>query len=181
MKSKWLIFAMLISLITGRNVDAKEINDDRIVHSAMKEAAEEVKNKYGLSFSGISEQSDHSNGKYEVIGVMFSSKKYIPKDEARKLIVDITKTLLNKLNTEKVMPFLTVNPFMENNIKITVYVDVPTKNWDYSQIWFFGNRRGDIHYTYQVPNDKYKIHQENESYSDALKILKQEQKASPQN
>lgn len=177
MTSKWLIITMLLGILTAcRNSDAREVNDKSIVHKAMKTAADEVEKIYGFSFSGISEEGDKSNDKYKVIGLFFSAQRYISKKEARKIIIDVTKIILSKLNDDEVSPFLTVNPFTEKNLETTIYVKVPTRDWDYSQLSFFGNREGNIFFSYAIPNEKYKTRNEKETFEETFKMVEKETK-----
>jgi hypothetical protein len=162
----------------GYRSDAKEISDKRVVHNAMKLTSDEVKQKYDLSFAGISEEGDKDNkDKYKVVGLFFNSKRYISKSEARNLIINITELFLKNLNTEQVRPYLTVFPFTEQNISMSIIVKVPTKNWDYSQITFCGIRQGELYYTYYIPETKFGRRTEEETYADAKKLLEQESKS----
>ena len=156
----------------GSGNSPEVINDDRLVHIAIKETAEEVKAKYGFSFAGISERGDKQNGdKYEIIGLFFHSKRYVSKEDAREITIDITNMLLKRLNTPKIQPFLTVYPFTEKNLEVGITIQIPMKKWDYSQVSFFGLNTSRVYFWYEVPNTKYGLREEYEPYHEALKKL----------
>ena len=166
------LIGFIFSLFMGSGNSSEEINDERLVHYAIKEAANEVQAKYGFSFAGISERGDKENDdKYEIIGFFFHSKRYVSKEEAREITIDIVNILLKKLNTPKIQPFLTVYPFSEKNLEVGVTFQIPKKNWDYSQVAFFGLNTNRVYFWYKVPNTKYGLREEYEPYDEALKKL----------
>ena len=171
----YLIFGSILNFLFGiGNEPMKTENKFQVVHQAMNEAAKEIQTKYNLNFGGISEQTDKdNNNKYEHIGLMFNSSQYISKEEARKIVLGINEIFLSKLNTERVKPYLTVFPFTEKNIHTCITFRISKKNWDHSQISTFGFHFGKVFYWYDIPNEKYKTRKEEESYSEALKILEQ--------
>lgn len=175
MIAKWLMLTITIGVMMScNNINSEEINDKRMVHQTMKEAADSIQEKYGLQFGGIFEQGDKkNNNKYQVIGLMFSTNKYISKPEARKLVLDASKIFLEKLNTENNRPFLTVFPFTENNIEIDIIVKNKARN--FSEASYFGNTRGKLYYWYDIPDEKYKTRKENELYPEAQRIIEQEE------
>ncbi len=176
MKNNFFLYVLTLGLLMScSKINSEGINDKRIIHLSIKEAATDIQKKYGFDFSGIYEECDkENNNKYKVIGLTFSTYSYKSKAEARKIIMDATNIFLEKLNTEKNRPFLTVFPFTEKNIRLSFIVKIPDKDLDYTQATFFGNSRGKIYYWYDIPNEKYKTREEQETYSEALKILGQQ-------
>lgn len=173
----FLAMALFLSFIFGcGSCVSQEINDKRVIHNSLKEAADEIQNKYNLYFGGISEKGDkENNNKYIEIGLIFSSKRYLSKNEARKMTLDMAKIILSRLNTEKNKPFLTVYPFTEKNIDISVTLNISKQNWDYSQIAFFGILNDKIYYWYKIPNEMYNKRREYEFFPEAQRIVEDEE------
>jgi hypothetical protein len=171
-----MYLGLILSFIMGCTTPKVECKkDERVVYKAIREASNEIENKYNLHFGGISEQADHNNDcKFEVIGLIFQSDHYISKTEARKIVINISEIFLTKLNTEQVRPFLTVFPFTEKNLKISVTSSMSQAKWDLSQVLTFGFSRSEVYYRYKIQNEKYKTHDVFEPFSEALKIVQDE-------
>lgn len=171
---------LIMSLLIGSSFFGAEKTSNRkeVVHAAIHDAVIDIQKKYQLQLGGILEECDHDNDfKYKKIGLFLVSKKYLSKNEARKIIIDISKIFLGKLNTEQVQKYLTVEPFKEENITISITFAIAKKYKDYSQLTFCGMEFGNLYFKYDLPNEEYKTREDKEEpYVEALKQVEEEEK-----
>ena len=154
---------------------AQKFSDkSKTVHRAIKLAVIGIQKKYELQLAGIKEATDYYNEeRYKEVGLCLISKKYLSKNEARKIILDVSSILLEHLNQEEVKHYLTVNPFTLNDIMILLSFQIREKDKDYSQFQCCGTSLGRLYYTYDIPNQEGVYRDQYESYEEALKLNEQ--------
>ncbi len=171
MKKCYLYFGMLFLILTAcERMSTEEVIVDRIIY----ETYQEVRLKYGFSYCGFSEGGDPVNRNlYKKIGIMLGSQHKIEKHEGRRILFEISKIMIDKINSnEKLQPFLANHPFTENNLGITLLISLPNEfklKDDY--VAYFSLERGEIDYAYHVLNDKFKVRFETEKIEDARQLL----------
>ncbi len=180
MKKICSALGLIFSFVIGSSCFCAEKTSEKkkVVHGAIHDAVIDIQKKYKLQLGGIAEATDEKNdNKYKEVGLYFVSKKYLTKAEARKIIVDITRIFLEKLNTEKVQKYLTVTPFTEKGITISITFAIAKKYEDYSQIAYCGLIQGNLYFKYDLPNEEFQTREDKrETFAEALKQVEEEEK-----
>jgi hypothetical protein len=117
-----------------------------------------------------------------LVGINFQMYRPMDRDEVRYRLVDCVEELLKAINEdEEIRPFLKNYPFTTNNIKIAIFMSDPDgrrlydPNIDVASI----SSSDKIYYYTKAPNVPMYKNEYEESYEEALSIVKSDPKKYP--
>jgi hypothetical protein len=139
----------------------------------MIETIREVKAKYNLDVVTISQSSELSgNYPYKDLGLAFQSDRKIERDEGRKILLDIIRIFLDKINNNpEIQSYLITSPFTEENIGVDVinfHIDISDPSYD--NIVSFNLRLKKIYFDYRIPGTEFGTRSEIESLEEAKRL-----------
>lgn len=154
-------------------------------HTSRVAIASKYKQKITSSFANDM-KNDHDYGMYaygglireniELFTMYFETQKKVTLDESRMLILNCVEELLNRINSnEKIRPYLSVYPFTSDGLVLDLlFRDFYGNIISDGQISTVYLLNGKIFYeTYDQQTKRY-IDVQEESYQDALKIVKEQ-------
>lgn len=152
--------------------------DSKIVFGIVREVSNKYEKQFrGLKFAGISESAP--GGKYRNIGISFDYYGKISKDKARKILVESSTELLEKINANvELRPYLKNYPFTRDDVTISIFVNKPDgKRIYYPEFSVFSFEKEKLRYKYNYKENSsiptYDLIEE-ESYEEARQILEQQ-------
>lgn len=138
----------------------------------MKQVARKLEERYGMEQMLIDEAGDEDT--YTLMGMGFSLKRVVGKDEGRRILVDCVETFLSEVNSnDQFQQYMSVHPFTSKNIDISLYISHPDgTDVFHPNVGVFASGSGTLYYYYETPENEYGYHSiEKESYEDAAKIV----------
>lgn len=138
------IFA-LFTLIT-LSLSAEEFSPKRkIAYGITHSLANQFEKNYGLSFSGVSEAS--KEGKYDRLGLIFTTKQVLTKEEGKQLILKCVEESLSAFNSNYgFRTYMKDYPFTGKNLNICIHVEPPNRSVYYPDIRVFTFSNDSIDY-----------------------------------
>lgn len=141
------------------------------------EVVAKYEEKYGLSFSGVSESAP--SGKYSEIGISFNTKQVFEKDKGREIVLEIATDFLDKINQDpSLKDYLDVYPFDFSNITINIFI----KPTDGQEVYYphfrifscYNNRVYFGFYKKRADGKRSLLEQETETIEEARQIINQQ-------
>ncbi len=147
----------------------------RMAHQICAQIAKQLKCKYGLSYTGITEEGPGS--KYKCIGLDFSYDRILTKDEGRIMLLNCVEDVLRAFNSQpQFKQYMANYPFTGKNITIDIYIHSP-KNFDvyYPDIAIFGFSNNRLEYLTDTPEKRLTFYtEEKETLEEARKIVEEQ-------
>jgi hypothetical protein len=104
-------------------LNPKKSDYDEKIESYLTSLSEQIHKKYGLSTWGIGGKLTKG---IEEIGATFKMGQKAHQAEAREMLIHVTKTLLDSINThESLKPYLKKVPFPSNRLKLRILFEPP--------------------------------------------------------
>jgi len=170
----FLLMLCFILSIYSLNGCTKKSGEEKMINDVMKKVSQILKNRYSLELAGIKIAAPAPQKKIITLGLSFDVYRLISKDEARRILVDSTKELLNEINS-KLTSYLEPETFTTHNLEISIVVFHPDgKSTFYPDIRIFSNRKGKLLFSTETPETqkKFGYHtRETETYEEALSIV----------
>ena len=168
-----LIMAILcLQSFSGISMHANEpVPYDKIASKIIKSASDRLSKKHHMEIIGVKQSM---MGCVKLIGFRFQVYRKLSKDEARAIVIDCAQSFLAEINqNEAIRKDLQVYPFDSEHIEVVLFIDRPDRGTFYHpDLAVVATRRGQVTYTTNDPDHKYKYKsEETESFEEAVKIL----------
>jgi hypothetical protein len=143
------------------------------------EIIEKYTEKYNLEVSAVF--GDIIRGVMHDVGVIFRRYQITSKAKARQIIVECVQDFLEKINScEELQPYLLDRPFTVKNIDILLAILNPDETEvAYPKICIANTRGNKIIYKTSNPEYPYNYIEEEESFENAVKLVKTAKSARP--
>lgn len=179
MQSKLYICFFILSVVLCSCVGGFYNKERKAAFKVIDEVVEKYENKYGLSFSGVSESAP--SGKYSEIGISFSLNKILEKDEGRKIVLEIATDFLDRINQDsKLKNYLEVYPFDFSNITINIFLKpVDGQEIYYPNFRIFSCYNNHVYFGFYEKlsdGERSLLQQESETIEEARQIVNQQNK-----
>jgi len=172
MLNKLIMAFFCLQFFSGVHMQANEpIPYDKLANKIIKSASDRLSKKHHMELIGVKQGM---MGCVKLIGFRFQVYRKLSKDEARAIVVDSAQDFLTEINqNESIRNYLQVYPFDLEHIEVVLFIDTPDRGTFYHpDLAVVAARRGQVTYTTNDPDHKYRYKlEEEESFEDALKIV----------
>lgn len=150
-----------------------EPTKDQMINDILEKTANQLQKKYGIEAIGTGGSED--NGKETLIGIDFRIYHPLAIKEARKMILDSVKILLENINNnENLKNHLVETPFPRNRVDITIYISKNHEEVLDPEITLVSFYKDKVVYRTLDPEDSFKYKSRiTETYEEALQKLKE--------
>ena len=172
---KSYLILLLSIILAGCTFHEEYSNKRKQAYKTIAEVVNELNHLYQLNPVGIGESANENY--YTLIELDFYLYHKLSKDEGRKILIESTKILLDKINSNvELNQYLQPFPFTEKNVKLAIFVFEDGKQPYYPEICVFSCKKGKITYSTETPETKFGYYTtEEESFEEALAIVKSQQ------